>query len=426
MTRTTEKKIVLDPKGDPYKITQEKMPGGDTELTCFFFHRGANFYAFTYPQGNKRRHTLIDTGDPCYRDRIFFILRDCGIEPQDIERIIITHRHHDHCGLADVLLQASGARLLAHAGFRPFVEGPLTETDRLWLQGFDPSSLEGCPVDYLSPRKENPAVFIHGLAFPRLAGPIPLGTSGSLELLACPESPIMHSPDQLIVHYLPKPPNGAKGEQRDFARPRDHLLFSGDLWLMHGPLFSKSFRAISWRVRLASRLLKGAMKGRKFIRRDPRQQDLKAKEALKHGYALIRVFPGHGEEFLGTRLVPRCFLCDRDLLVELGFSLEEKKSVLNAPELASRIAALKERAYLNFKEELRLWRESGYQTPEIADFLLRIYREQEGGGPLVKEDRKERRRIIEETLDRLKGDPKVDSEFQDLAERTLVRIKQTF
>jgi|GEM_PF-667375 len=417
-----EGKTVREAKGDPYKVTQERLWGGETVLTGFFFHWGANVYVLSYPQGGKPRHTLIDTGDPSYQDRILSLLSDTGIEPREIERIILTHRHYDHCGLAHILSKHSGAPILAHAAFRPFVEGPLSETDRLWLQGFDPSCLRECPMEYLSPGQEHPPLVIDGLVFPRLAGPFPLGTFGRLEVLACPESSIMHSPDQLIVLYRPNP----KEEMNGHVRPTDHLLFSGDLWLMHGPLFSKGFRALSMRVRLASRLLKGAIKGRKYIRRDPREQDLAAKEALKRGFMLIRVLPGHGEDFIGTRLVPRCFLCQRDLLVQLGFALDEKKSVLYAPSLAPRIEALKEQAYREFQKEISLWRGSGYDTEEAADLLLRIYREQEGGGPLVKEDRKERRRIIEEILRRLRLDPTVDPEIQGLAEKALKKIQEAF
>jgi hypothetical protein len=174
------------------------------------------------------------------------------------------------------------------------------------------------------------------------------------------------------------------------------------------------------RVRMASRQLKGVLSGQKFPRRDPRQQDLQAKEALKHGFSLIRVMPGHGEDFIGTRMVPLCFLCDRDLLVELGFSMEEKKSTLNNPELAEKAAALRGEAYSRFIKELGEWQKAGYRSDEIADFLTRIYKEQEGGGPLVQEDRRERRQLIKETLSRLKEDHTLGF----LAEQTLEKIKK--
>jgi len=417
-------KTVIRLKEDPYLITSERLNGADTGLTCFFFNLGANFYVFSYDSHGVRRHTLIDTGDPMYRDRIWSLLTDHNINPEHIERIIITHRHHDHCGLADLLSRKSGAKILVHSNFRNFIEGPLSETDRLWLRGFDPARLRQCPVQYLSPLEGTPTAAIDGLNFPILSKPLPIGDTGRLEVLGCPESTTMHSPDQIILHYVPQSLQDPDGKEPANDRTANHILFSGDLWLMHGPLFSKSFRAFSLRMRMASRQLKGVLSGQKWPRRDPRLQDIQAKEALKHGFSLIRVMPGHGEDFMGTRVIPRCFLCDRDLLVELGFSMDEKKSILKSGDLTEKVKALRENAYTRFIKELLFWKESGYTRKEISDFLVRIYLEQQGGGPLVKEDRRERRRRIEETLARLSNEGEGADSLNTLAESTLAGIKR--
>jgi len=417
-------KTVIRLKEDPYLITSERLNGADTGLTCFFFNLGANFYVFSYDSHGVRRHTLIDTGDPMYRDRIWSLLTDNNINPEHIERIIITHRHHDHCGLADLLSRKSGAKILVHSNFRQFIEGPLSEMDRMWLRGFDPSRLRQCRVEYLSPSPGNFSTAINGLDFPLLSEPIPLGESGRLEILACPDSDTMHSPDQIIVHYVPQNPEGVKGRKSSQARPADHIIFSGDLWLMHGPLFSKSFRTLSLRLRIASRQMKGVLSGQKPVRRDPRLQDIQAKEALKHGFGLVRVMPGHGEDFIGTRMIPRCFLCDRDLLVELGYSMNEKKSILKSENLSQQVKNLREKAYADFVRELLDWQESGYHRKEISAFLIRIYGEQYGGGPLVNEDRKERRHRIKETLDRLREEKAGIDGLKALAESTLAGIKR--
>ncbi len=411
-------------KEDPYKVTSELLNGGDTELTCFFFNRGANFYVFSYHHKGARRHTLIDTGDPMYRDRIESILTDQGINPESIDRIIITHRHHDHCGLSELLAQKSGATILVHANFRNFIEGPLTAEDRLWLRGFEPARLRRCRVEYLSPREGNPSATIQGLDFNFLSKSIPVGGAGRLEILACPASATMHSPDQIIVHYGPHSLHHRDEKQPPGERPADHILFSGDLWLMHGPLFSKSFRAFSLHMRMASRQLRGIISGQKRIRRDPRIQDTQAKEALKHGFSLIRVMPGHGEDFLGTRMIPLCFLCDRDLLVELGYSLNEKKSILKSESLSKKVKAIKEKAYTDFIKELLQWKAFGYHPKEMADFLIRIYREQQGGGPLVTEDRKERRQRIKEILGRLRDDEGAADTLKTVADSTLAAINR--
>lgn len=416
------KVLIPNPPEDPFKITSEPVDDAGTVLTCFFFNRGANFYVFSYHHKGSRRHTLIDTGDPMYRDRIESILADRGINPEGIERIIITHRHHDHCGLSDLLALKSGATILVHANFRNFIEGPLTAEDRLWLRGFEPARLRRCRVEYLSPREGNPSAVIAGLDFPFLSKSIPIGGAGHLEILACPESDTMHSPDQIIIHYGPHSLHHRHDNQPAGERPANHILFSGDLWLMHGPLFSKSFRAFSLHMRMASRQLRGIISGQKRIRRDPRIQDTQAKEALKHGFSLIRVMPGHGEDFLGTRMIPLCFLCDRDLLIELGYSMNEKKSILKAESLSKRVKALKEKAYTGFIQELHLWKASGYNSKEMADFLIRIYREQHGGGPLVSEDRKERRQRIKETLTRLVDEREGADGLKTVADSTLAGI----
>ena len=61
--------------------------------------------------------TLVDAGpryDPA-REALEKALAGCGYGLADLERIILTHAHADHCGLAAELVQASGAQVLAHA-----------------------------------------------------------------------------------------------------------------------------------------------------------------------------------------------------------------------------------------------------------------------------------------------------------------------
>jgi len=409
-------------KEDPYKVTSELLDDANTELTCFFFRLGANFYVLSYEIEGIRKHTFIDTGDQMYRERMLSILTKHRINPNHIERIIITHRHHDHCGLTDLLAGESGARILVHSNFRGFIEGSLSEVERIWLRGFDPSRLKHCNIQYLSQPEDGLSSSIDGLDFPCLIEPIQMGESGRLHIMACPESETMHSPDQIIVRYLqPNHLTTAEHPPTEGSLAND-ILFSGDLWLMHGPLFSKSFRELTRRIRFASRHMKTVLKGHKQIRRDPRLQDSRAKEALKRGFNLIRVMPGHGEDFIGTRIIPISFLADRDLLVELGYDMDEKKSILRTPALKRKVKDIREKAYADFIKELHLWREFGYSFNDISELLTRIFKEQEGGGPLVKEDRKERRQRIKETLSRLRDDHKVSNDFKTLAQSTLSKV----
>ncbi|GAF98398.1 unnamed protein product, partial [marine sediment metagenome] len=129
-------------------------------------------------------------------------------------------------------------------------------------------------------------------------------------------------------------------------------------------------------------------------------QDSQAKEALKRGFSLVRVEPGHGEEFLGSRLIPGSLLADRDLLVELGYPMNTRTAILKSDELAPRVATIREQGYANFSKELSVWRDLGYTPEEITGLLARIYREQGSGGPLVEQDRKQRRIQLRDTLAR--------------------------
>jgi len=134
---------------------------------------------------------------------------------------------------------------------------------------------------------------------------------------------------------------------------------------------------------------------------------------------LIRVEPGHGEEFLGSRILPKSLLAERDLLVEMGHPLDADKSILRSKVIEPRVTARMEQAYASFIEELSLWQQSGYNPSEITGLLARIYKEQSGGGPLVEQDRKERRKRLKTTLARLRDDKAQPDELHELAESTL-------
>lgn len=60
--------------------------------------------------------TLVDTGPKtdvalaALRDQ----LRQLGVKPADLRRVILTHTHEDHCGLAATLQRESGARVFVH------------------------------------------------------------------------------------------------------------------------------------------------------------------------------------------------------------------------------------------------------------------------------------------------------------------------
>ena len=406
----------------PYKIVTEPLGDSGGDLKSFYFKRGANFYVFSYENEGIRRHTFIDTGDRLYRDRILTILGGNNINPGNIERIIITHHHPDHCGLIDVLGQASGARILVHSTFKGFVEAQVSKEIRQFIGSFKPSLFQGRDMTYLNLSAENASFSVGGVNFPRLTDSIKMGTAGRIDIIACPDSAPTHSPVQLMVLYSPKLHPYTLKKADDAFRPTDDIIFAGDLWLMRGPLFAKGWRHLYRHLRFAYYDMKNFLAGNPARSRDPREQDAEAKAALKQGFSLIRVKPGHGEEFLGARIIPRGLLADRDILVLLGRGMDEDKSIIKAEATASRVSDILETAYGNFVGELSVWAEQGYDEDEISDLLVRIYREQKGGGSLVEEDRRERRDRLIKTLTRLRDGAMGGDGLRQVAALTLQKL----
>jgi hypothetical protein len=134
------------------------------------------------------------------------------------------------------------------------------------------------------------------------------------------------------------------------------------------------------------------------------------------------VKPGHGVEFMGSRIIPEGLLADRDILLKLGYSENTDKSILNTREMVSKVESLQEWAYTNFVKELHFWLELGYDRDEVSAFLARIYREQHGGTGQVENDRKQRRKILRATLNRLKADKTEREEMRYLAESALTAL----
>ncbi len=380
----------------------ENLNGTGILLTSLFCRHGSNVYVLTYERNGVKKHTFIDAGDVQYQDKMLPALAENSIEPANIEQIIITHGHPDHYGLAPLLTRESKARVITHASFQDFVEGKAGRGDRRWTGNRDPSLLRVCNMDYL--HDTGKTVNIYGIDFIRLAEPIRLGNGGRLDIVGCPKSKITHSRDQIVVLYTaystPPPHEQANGH----FRPTDDIIFSGDLWLMRGPMFYHSATDLHWYWIIGSRIVKSLFSSEGLYRRDPRNQDPRAKDALKKGFCLIRVKPGHGPEFLGTRILPLGLLAKRDILVEFGYPPGADKSLLKSAELALKVPARLDRAYAAFVKELAHWKEIGYTPDEMAGLLCRIHAEQSGGGPLVREDRQERREVLKSMLARAEGD----------------------
>ena len=305
------------PSTFPHKVRVERLDDHNTVLTNFYFRRCANIFVFSYEADGQRKHTVIDAGYLEYQNRILPILRENGIDLTQIEHIIITHRHIDHCGLARQLALLSGADIVVHAGFKGFVEGELKPQEKIWLGKLDPGRFRLSNIEYRVPNDMD-AVEIEGIRFPSLGENIPIGLSGELEIMGCPEDSITHSPDQLVVRYRQGRATGQSVSDVNHRLSTEDLIFPGDLWLMTGPIIDKNLRMIPFMLKYGVLHIKERLAGRRIIWDDPRDQDASAKEALKKGFSLIRVKPGHGEEFLGCRIIPNALFAERDLLVKLG------------------------------------------------------------------------------------------------------------
>ena len=405
-----------DSQRDSITILKEQL-GGGVHLTSLLFRPSGNVYVMTYQKDGQRKHTLVDAGDYRYYGEMLSVLAENDVDPGNMERIIITHHHPDHTGLAYLLARA-GAKITAHHTFRSFVEGEGSQMERRWLGDFDPSRLRECNIEYLAESDTGNAVRLAGIDFPNLAEAVEIGEGGRLDILGSPKTGMTHSADQLVTLYSPRSdPHPHEHTSGDF-RPTDDIIFSGDLWLMRGPMFNLGDADIMQHLRVGLRQVRSMMSGGNMMRRDPREQDAEAKYALKKGFCLIRVKPGHGDEFLGSRIIPRSMLADNDMLVEFGYPLGTGKAVLNSTEMAPRVSARREQAYTGFTEELSLWMELGYSPDEISELLVRIYREQSGGGPLVEWDRQERRERLRGLLARLQEDEAQPALICQIAEST--------
>ena len=405
-----------------YKIVREQL-GGGVALTSIYFRYGGNIYIFSYQKDGAVRHTLIDTGDRRHRDSILSILAENKIDPNAIETMIITHSHPDHYGLAHILAKQSGAKILVHANFKGAIEDERNILERNLLGLRSPKELKECKIEFLSPDKGGCAVKIFGMDFIRLLTPVSFGGAEKLDVLAIPQSPDSHTRDQIVAIYSVRDYAQPDSAAPKGYRPADDLLFSGDLWLMRGPLFDRKMKGFSFYLRRGLFRIRGLLKGRGWHDVTVLEQDVAVKEALKGHFSIIRVKPGHGQEFLGSRILPFGLPADSDLLKTLGYA-DIAAALQQDAGLKTKMSDLLEQAYAAFIREVQIWQKQGYSIAEISDFLVRIYKEQVGGSRQVAIDRKQRRERMKATLARLQKDKAVPQDLHQLAEITAAKLEK--
>lgn len=79
---------------------------------------------------------LVDAGCGTSVPRILKNAKACGVKPDRIEMLLLTHCHYDHVGGAAAIRDRTGCRIVAHAMDAPFLErGDNVVTAASWYGG---------------------------------------------------------------------------------------------------------------------------------------------------------------------------------------------------------------------------------------------------------------------------------------------------
>ncbi len=97
------------------KITDEVFQVGGGEYS-------SSEDAAVYLINSDGHAALVDAGCGRGADRIMKNIRACGVSPDRIEYLLITHCHFDHVGGADSLRDRTGCKIVAHALDARFME----------------------------------------------------------------------------------------------------------------------------------------------------------------------------------------------------------------------------------------------------------------------------------------------------------------
>jgi glyoxylase-like metal-dependent hydrolase (beta-lactamase superfamily II) len=85
------------------------------------------------------RLTLLDAGFPGYWRSLLRELKAIGRRVEDIDAVLLTHSHPDHCGLAERVREAAGATVYAHPLETPALMGEIeARRPAFFSQGFRP------------------------------------------------------------------------------------------------------------------------------------------------------------------------------------------------------------------------------------------------------------------------------------------------
>jgi len=119
------------------KITDEIFQVGGGELTS---SEDAAVYLINF-EGNA---ALVDAGCGRSTDRVLGNIRACGVDPEQIEYLLITHCHYDHTGGARELSDLTRSQIIAHELDAGFLE---QGDDRVTAARWYGESLEPFEID---------------------------------------------------------------------------------------------------------------------------------------------------------------------------------------------------------------------------------------------------------------------------------------
>jgi glyoxylase-like metal-dependent hydrolase (beta-lactamase superfamily II) len=148
---------------------------------------------------NEEKKVLIDTGPTTTVNTVLDGIREIGVNPEDIDYIVITHIHLDHAGGAGTLVRSMPkARVVVHnKGFRHLVNPAILVQSVMAVQGEESMARFGevVPIDEkrLVPVKDGDTIKL-----------------SDRQQIQCIDAP-GHAPHELVIHET-----------------RNHGLFTGD------------------------------------------------------------------------------------------------------------------------------------------------------------------------------------------------------
>jgi glyoxylase-like metal-dependent hydrolase (beta-lactamase superfamily II) len=119
------------------KITDEIFQVGGGEFTS---PEDAAVYLINF-QGHA---ALVDSGCGRSVERLYKNIGACGVKPETIEYLLITHCHYDHTGGAKDVKKMSGCKAVAHEKDAQFLEAG---DDRVTAAAWYGASLEPLPIE---------------------------------------------------------------------------------------------------------------------------------------------------------------------------------------------------------------------------------------------------------------------------------------